>query len=444
MAKPSPLPIGRANPHVMQSRGAEANIMNFYCSSYSTGFTRPSTDFNKEKYFDLPAYSGGAKFKPRTAPENKRTGYIANVRPQIYYRRTLDDLDNPEMGRSCTENYDTTTNLHFKPYRVADGNEELPVKVQGQTSSYTQTAYNHHTRPIEVHDNYINTRIRAPYDVLPKHRTKLDKLNNRDPVLNENYGHGPDYMSTEFATRYQGKQRPEVPDKNVSSVGPKEDSGFCENKMYEDAICGHPGERWNNFYRQTGNTVYKDKFLPYSYAQSDSQLPNISTLPATKHSTFAKTFLPSDINPRHHKFNDTTETKDEFIMRPKGTKLAEKLGTASVGNVNETAQTLCEKGFVQTLDDSRRFNTTYQINHFDMNAKGKDREGMVTGGIYGPLADGYTVNVKTHNTGNVNPYATLNNMDSYQSRSIRGLDRFYDDQTHDHKLTHTNSNVVVY
>ncbi len=53
-----------------------------------------------------------------------------------------------------------------------------------------------------------------------------------------------------------------------------------------------------------------------------------------------------------------------------------------------------------------------------MNAKGKDREGMVTGGIYGPLEDGYTKNVKSHVSENVNPYATLNNMDSYQSRYI--------------------------
>ena len=52
-----------------------------------------------------------------------------------------------------------------------------------------------------------------------------------------------------------------------------------------------------------------------------------------------------------------------------------------------------------------------------MNAKGKDREGMVTGGIYGPLEDGYSLNVKTHNSGDFNPRAILNNMDSFQSRS---------------------------
>ena len=98
MAKPSPLPIGRPSLHVIQSRGAEPNIMNFYCSNYSTSFTRPSSEYNRGKNFDILAYSAGVVFKPKTAPENKRTGYISNVRPQIYYNRALDEFDNPEMG----------------------------------------------------------------------------------------------------------------------------------------------------------------------------------------------------------------------------------------------------------------------------------------------------------------------------------------------------------
>jgi hypothetical protein len=78
---------------------------------------------------------------------------------------------------------------------------------------------------------------------------------------------GPNYMSTEYFTRYEGKQRPNIPDKNHSSIGPKELSGFVENKLYEDAITAVPGERWLNRDRSIGNTVYKDKFLPYSFAK---------------------------------------------------------------------------------------------------------------------------------------------------------------------------------
>ena len=98
MAKPTPLPLGRANPHIMQSRGAEPSIMNFYCTSYSTGFTKPNITNNRGKTKDIPAFSGGEVFIPRSAPQLKKTGFISNERPQIFYDNTLDRLDNPEMG----------------------------------------------------------------------------------------------------------------------------------------------------------------------------------------------------------------------------------------------------------------------------------------------------------------------------------------------------------
>lgn len=98
MAKPTPLPIGRPNPHVTQSRGADPYIMNFYVTNYSTSFIKPNTDNNKGRYKDIPVYSGESTFNPRSAPANPNTGYTTNVRPQIYYNRNLDELDNPEMG----------------------------------------------------------------------------------------------------------------------------------------------------------------------------------------------------------------------------------------------------------------------------------------------------------------------------------------------------------
>ena len=71
-------------------------------------------------------------------------------------------------------------------------------------------------------------------------------------------------MSTEYATRY------ETPDRNKnaklkSAVGPKETSGFTNNKEKEDVLTETPGERWLYNNRHTGNTDYKDKFVPYVY-----------------------------------------------------------------------------------------------------------------------------------------------------------------------------------
>lgn len=98
MAKPTPLPLGRPNHHVLQSRGAEPYIMNFYSTSYSTSFTKSNIDNNKGRLKDIPAYTGETVFKPRSAPLEHKTGFTSNVRPQIYYKRNLDELDNPEMG----------------------------------------------------------------------------------------------------------------------------------------------------------------------------------------------------------------------------------------------------------------------------------------------------------------------------------------------------------
>lgn len=48
------------------------------------------------------------------------------------------------------DNYNTTTHDEFKPYKLNDGLEELPVQVADQTSAFTQHAYNHNPRPAEV------------------------------------------------------------------------------------------------------------------------------------------------------------------------------------------------------------------------------------------------------------------------------------------------------
>ena len=59
-------------------------------------------------------------------------------------------------------------------------------------------------------------------------------------------------------------------------------------------------------------------------------------------------------------------SQQDFNILPDTKKLeyktiAENLGTAYIGPVEESAQAICEKGFTQTLDDRRRFITTYQI-----------------------------------------------------------------------------------
>jgi hypothetical protein len=71
-------------------------------------------------------------------------------------------------------------------------------------------------------------------------------------------------MTSEYKTKYETPVTIE-PDKNHSSVGPKEESGFVENKEMEDTLTGVPGERWLYNDRETGISVYQDKHVPFTF-----------------------------------------------------------------------------------------------------------------------------------------------------------------------------------
>lgn len=94
-----------------------------------------------------------------------------------------------KLRRDLANNYLSVTHTHYQPYRNNDGLEELPSKVAGQTSAFTQTAYNHNPRPKDVLDTFIDTRINAPFDVLPNHKARLHQIKNKDPIASENFNH---------------------------------------------------------------------------------------------------------------------------------------------------------------------------------------------------------------------------------------------------------------
>ena len=83
-------------------------------------------------------------------------------------------------------------------------------------------------------------------------------------------------MVSETKTRFEPPVTIE-PEKNHSSIGPKEESGFVENKEMADTLTGVPGERWLYQDRATGNTVYKDKFPQYAFAHVKSFIPQITS-----------------------------------------------------------------------------------------------------------------------------------------------------------------------
>lgn len=72
------LRTGPVSDHMKVSHGGDQNINKFYHTRYGTEF-------------------GWQNYKPRTG-RAVGTGYASNFRPQIYYTRSLDNLDNPVMG----------------------------------------------------------------------------------------------------------------------------------------------------------------------------------------------------------------------------------------------------------------------------------------------------------------------------------------------------------
>jgi len=415
--------MGRANPHIMQSRGAEPYIMNFYATQYSTSFAKPIT----VKRSDIPAFSGGEVFKPRSAQEYKSSGFTSNVRPQIYYNKNLDEIDNPDLSRICKENYNTITHIEFPAYELKNGSEELPKCLADPNSAFTKTTKVHNPHIDEVHNLFISKRIRAPFDVEPKQIPLLQNIHHKDPLTKKNFNYGVDYMNTEYETNYLKHEPYKLT--NQIKVGPKEESGFVANKEKEDVLTNAPGERWNFRSRQTGNTMYQEKFKTYGYLKGDEPLPSLVNGTSTAENSHTRKYNNSDAN--SHKFGNPTEYNERFRgIQRSAPILSEKLGLATVGQKEYNGQTRCEKGFVSEQDNPERFVTSYKTKFYDMSKSNKEDVG-----INGNRDNGFTADAKVHNISkDFNTTELIHNIEPYQSRSIRSRDPFFLSSTHEHKL----------
>jgi hypothetical protein len=73
--------------------------------------------------------------------------------------------------------------------------------------------------------------------------------------------------------------------------------------------------------------------------------------------------IKSKINPKSEVFlKEPSEYKEHYLGEQKPRqKISEHLGQFNLGPKEMGGQVHCERGFVQTLDDPRRFITNYQI-----------------------------------------------------------------------------------
>ncbi|CAF1071379.1 unnamed protein product [Didymodactylos carnosus] len=382
------IPTGHMDRHVLESEGADNYLMNFYITNYSSTYRNPKQR-PKANILSDKSLTPESLLTDKIKLERSKTGYTSNERYYLPYTRTLDDLDNPVLGRICEDNYLTTTQTHFQPYELNSGFEDLPPKTIKQISGF-----------------YREKAVHNP--------------DSKVPLI-------PGKEATTYGSQFV---KPAVSEPVIlGQVGPKELSGFVNNTEKEP-ITGTGGERWLYKSRALGPSEYKEKFPPYDYSKGDDDLLNIIT-PITKVTSdrvIKNSVLPNDdIFPRE---------KTEYNKSYQGTQfLPEKMGNIEIGKKVSTGPTTNEKGHVQTFDDPRRFITTYQINHHSMIPQGRDREGYTVGGVQKPVNSGYVTDVKVWK-----PFECFKDereerfrLDPYQVRSLRARDLFFDDSTHDKK-----------
>ncbi|CAF4433307.1 unnamed protein product [Rotaria sp. Silwood2] len=298
-------------------------------------------------------------------------------------------------SRMCTENYETSHQTHYKPYELPNGTESLPPNINNQTSGFFRE------RAVHIPNSFVPP---IGGKEVTTYGSNFVKPARTEPVI-------------------------------LGQVGPKESSGFVSNTEIEP-ITTTEGERWHYRSRPIGDSEYKDKFPQFDYPKGDDPLLTVigTNTKISSDRVINNFVLPTGEGPYAGGLfaPDSTEYRKHYLGNQ---FLPEKMGNLNIGPKETTGPISNETGYVKTFDDPRRFITSYQINHFDMNRKGRDREGYVVGGIQQPRATGFTENNKISSTldNYVDERITHYRLDPYQVRSLRGRDPFFDDTTHDNK-----------
>ncbi|CAF3397072.1 unnamed protein product [Rotaria socialis] len=388
------LPAGHENQHILASEGPDNYLMNFYITQSSSTY-RPPRVRPKSNILGDKSLTTENLLTQKLKADRAKTGFVNNERYYIPYTRSLDEIDNPTVGRMCSENYETSHQSQFKPYELPNGTEALPPNITNQISGF-----------------YRERAIHAPNSFVPP-------IGGKEVTT---------YGST-FVT--PARSEPVL----LGQVGPKQSSGFISNTEIEP-LTTTLGERWNFRSRPIGGSEYKDKFPLYDYPKGDDPLLTVvgTNTKISSDRVINNFVLPTSEGPYAGGIfaPDSTEYREHYLARQ---FLPEKMGNLNIGPKESSGPIINEYGYVQTFDDPRRFITTYQTNHFDMNRKGRDREGYVVGGIQNPRPTGFTKNNKLSNPVDnfLDERVTHYRLDPYQVRSLRARDPFFDDATHDNK-----------
>ncbi|XP_063723977.1 stabilizer of axonemal microtubules 4-like [Symsagittifera roscoffensis] len=446
-----PLQWGKPTKHILQSAGADCDLMNRYCTTNSTTF-------------------GIQGYRPREGSHHG-TGYLTNERAQYQYSRQLDEFDNPVMSRMLADCYDSVTKQSYRPNSVPHGREPLPAlmndnvgtgftREKAVTVPTVAKAYEPFQRPMD-----------GGLQVLPKFQPHLHKIRPKDPVEQNHYGHGPEYMETEYKTTYDNKYNTPK-DLFTKSTGPLTDTGFTSNLNVEPVTFHHdmPYKDLQFNDRPTGSTEYDYRYVDKTIPNGAEPLPHAIPTAGTRENGFTKDVLDPKYKPKYDFMsytdlqqmqpttakklakddpaafmsvenpNNKTATKPLFYQgkTTEDPSLAKRLNRSTHGPNTDTGFSqnttiLAPEVMLHGPDDKRRFLTHNDLQYYDKNPTGKHREGRVIGAVQAHVEDAYTKSEKVHKLGTGkkwDPSDQLRCQNPMQAKSIKARDTFFDDHLH--------------
>ncbi|XP_030416711.1 protein phosphatase 1 regulatory subunit 32 isoform X2 [Gopherus evgoodei] len=377
------LPLGGVSPYVRTSAGGSVDPLKFYATSYGTAY-------------------GQERFHPRVG-HHSGAGYKSNYRPVVFYKASLDQVDNPAVGHLLQDNYDTVTTKHFRPLQLPDGKYPLPWSVYQPGSGFVRD------KPI----SFPTTKA------------------------------GPLYMSTEYNSKFRF-DIPGQPDfLQRKTIGAKEETGFTEGTQWNPItiLPSPPGEPRS----QPGISITKTDFLPSALLHGDEFLPVLSKGSAQetgfsrdKHNGLsAMGLLHAAPQPGVEGSGPLSHTQFRGLQRPLQTQ-TNLLGREYVGNKELSGFSINNKKYVTSPYDPdlpNKYLSSYNSKFYDNTLKGVDREGWTHGGIQPQQPGGFATN--NHVTGlgsDPNATETLRRVHPHVGRTITMVDPFYRDTPHDNRF----------
>jgi len=428
------VPLGQGTKHIKSSNGPDTSHLSHYSTTYASHHAVPD-------------------FTPRTKLPTG-TGYLANFRPVVYYKESLDQIDNPEILSSINQNYNSTTKSHFVERRAKAG--PLPPSIYKAGSGFNTGTVN--TLPLhsEVMDVHVNTR----FSVKPKQRPLLYRLQRKDPVEMESGGQGPRYMTSETSSKFLGTPSIKM-NLDGNTVGKKEYSGFTHSQNIEP-ITYRPDEDFsapNTLARPIAQSVMKESFNGHPFLTGTEKLNAVSSKGQCVSGFVKGTYTrPQFYNAPNAEYYTRSETVPEIKLRrvakkdpaefanmtnahnkssitqihyqpanklpPFDTDEGKKIGRSFTGRKETTG--FCENNdrwIPPKPDPADHYTSYYRYKHHDLSPTGAVREGNVRGSVVVKASNGFTKSTATHRYGSdPDGMKLLSTLNPYQARSMARRD----------------------